>query len=50
MGQKFTSKKYFASLNLFSNLNKEYLISFYGFNNKPLYFMITTFDDKVIPY
>ena len=49
MGQKLTSKKYFAALNLFSNLNKEYLISFYGFNNKPLYFMITTFDDQVIP-
>ena len=49
MGQKLTSKKYFAALNLFSNLNKEYLISFYGFNNQPIYFMITTFDDKVIP-
>ena len=49
MGQKFTSKKYFASLNLFSNLNNEFLLSFYGFNSQPYNFMITTFDDKYIP-
>ena len=49
MGQNLTSKKYFACLNIISNLKNKYLISFYGFDNKPSNFMITTFDDKVIP-